>query len=375
MIRRPRVPRSRGVSRAAALEAAGVLARDSTVDAPTLAPPLCAPGGLLLVFRDKRGPFEIVTADGCLSASTLPVLAALRDTRVLKALTKCDMLLVCFSVADAAVLRALQLPSTTADGLDTIEGAGNAQLLKVFKLERPLPVPCFARAWSTKALATYFRGIHIEGLDERLAELDRSVTAPSASSAPAAPAAEAGAPPSAVRETAASTAPVAGDASPEEPAADGSAPRQPAAGRAVADADGDAGDEDDDDDDNDDDKARRRPGQGSSGGADARHLVGRRTRAGGAAALAGVEAAFGELDKAGDINDSRLVMWQPTEGELRYIERRRHAALGQESAPGGPQEPCRVAHVRALGQRAAGASSESGGRRSGRRPGVPAQGA
>ena len=38
------------------------------------------------------------------------------------------------------------------------------------------------------------------------------------------------------------------------------------------------------------------------------------------AALAGVEAAFGELDRAGDINDSRLVMWQPTEGELRHME-------------------------------------------------------
>lgn len=82
-------------------------------------PALTAPGGALLAFvAADDAPYEICTAQGCLSQTTLPVLAARRDlvTQTAAAAWE-DVFCVAFSMHDVIALRTLGVPAALATGL------------------------------------------------------------------------------------------------------------------------------------------------------------------------------------------------------------------------------------------------------------------
>jgi hypothetical protein len=95
-----------------------------------LNPVLTGPMGafLPLTATAKSDPFELLGAEGCVSGSTLPLLAAVKDFGVKTGVKAGQPLLIAFGVPDCAVLTAAELPCTTANGLARL---GDPQLKSV----------------------------------------------------------------------------------------------------------------------------------------------------------------------------------------------------------------------------------------------------
>jgi hypothetical protein len=102
----------------AALEVAGVLDR-SPEGQPRLHPNLCEPGGTIVALRagPRLPPFELLTAAGCVSGRTVPVLAALADAFTQERRRPLGTIFAPVRIADVALLRALGLPATLGTGL------------------------------------------------------------------------------------------------------------------------------------------------------------------------------------------------------------------------------------------------------------------
>ena len=91
---------------------------------------------ILCPLRKEQGsnPFDLVTADGCLSGR-LPVCAALEDARMRTAIRKAyDAILAVFSLADLAVLRLASLPVMLASGLPMLGGQALDEFCQAFRI-------------------------------------------------------------------------------------------------------------------------------------------------------------------------------------------------------------------------------------------------
>jgi hypothetical protein len=102
------------------LVAAGVAQSDAN---HVLTPSAALQAGTPLVFqcfRDGEVPLAVLTSSGMLSGNDLPIEAAFADAVTCIALRRVEKLFVAFSLEDVAVLRALELPATTAFGLERL---------------------------------------------------------------------------------------------------------------------------------------------------------------------------------------------------------------------------------------------------------------
>jgi hypothetical protein len=92
-------------------------------------PRLDTEDGVALVLRDAKGrPCDLLTSAGAISGR-LPLFALLDDVRWTQALDHVHRVFVVFSMADAAVLRALGFAAVPAFGLDRLNRSGLQQLL------------------------------------------------------------------------------------------------------------------------------------------------------------------------------------------------------------------------------------------------------
>jgi hypothetical protein len=115
------------------LQAAGVIDRlpDGNV---CLHPQLCDPAGAIIALRAEgaEAPFELLTAAGCLSRRTLPLLATLGDARTAQEAQQTGYLLASFQIQEVALLRALGFPATLCTGLDNLSFDQLGSLDEVF---------------------------------------------------------------------------------------------------------------------------------------------------------------------------------------------------------------------------------------------------
>ncbi|MCA9114034.1 MAG: hypothetical protein KDA79_03045 [Planctomycetaceae bacterium] len=109
-----------------ALEQSGVVVFDrSGSGEPVLNPAVVGRDAVLVALRGSEGapPFELLTAAGNLSGTSLPVEAVLDDEPTSRMLLEFnDNLCVGFTIADVAALRAAGVPATLATGLDDLSG-------------------------------------------------------------------------------------------------------------------------------------------------------------------------------------------------------------------------------------------------------------
>src|SRR5439155_940334 len=101
-----------------ALEAAGVIQRLPDGEL-RLHPGLCDPRAVIVALRPSPAmpPFELLTAAGCLSGRTLPLLASLRDSVTEWGRKKIHTVFAVSQIEDVALLRALGVPATLSSGL------------------------------------------------------------------------------------------------------------------------------------------------------------------------------------------------------------------------------------------------------------------
>ncbi|MBC8355317.1 MAG: hypothetical protein H8E66_25350 [Planctomycetes bacterium] len=79
------------------------------------------PAEYVVALRKKEGaaPFDVLTAEGCLSQTRWPAIASLEDLSIRAALADSDnRLLVCFDMLELVVCRSIGLPASLAVGLD-----------------------------------------------------------------------------------------------------------------------------------------------------------------------------------------------------------------------------------------------------------------
>lgn len=98
---------------------------------------VCDPAGAIIALRAEaaEAPFELLTAAGCLSGRTVPLLATLDDARTVEQTKQSGYLFASFHIQEVALLRALGFAATLATGmqalsfdqlcsLDTVYGEG-----------------------------------------------------------------------------------------------------------------------------------------------------------------------------------------------------------------------------------------------------------
>ena len=104
----------------------------------TLSPSLCDSEGVVLALRASRNrpPFDLMVDSGCVSQRLLPICAILGDGRMRDVVAKPNRpLCVAFSMADAAVLLSMGLPTAVASGLSEVELADLELLRRCFQLD------------------------------------------------------------------------------------------------------------------------------------------------------------------------------------------------------------------------------------------------
>jgi hypothetical protein len=103
------------------LQAAGVIDRlpDGNL---CLHKQLCDPAGAIIALRAEgaEAPFELLTAAGCLSRRSLPLLATLDDARTAHQAQQTGHLFASFQIQEVALLRALGFPATLCTGLQAL---------------------------------------------------------------------------------------------------------------------------------------------------------------------------------------------------------------------------------------------------------------
>jgi hypothetical protein len=103
-----------------------------------LNPLLAGDGTVVIPLHETAAspPFDLMTGGGCVSGRELPVLAVMRDARMLKMIeqTEENILCVAMSAADAAILLSLNIPATVATGFAELNLEGFWQLRTRFQL-------------------------------------------------------------------------------------------------------------------------------------------------------------------------------------------------------------------------------------------------
>lgn len=102
--------------------------------AVSLKPALRDPDGVVVALRGRRGaPFDLLTADGCVSGRRLPALAALRDRWYRRALARFEgnLVVACTPAALAAYVAA-GVPAVPAGGLAEVGGTRILALARRF---------------------------------------------------------------------------------------------------------------------------------------------------------------------------------------------------------------------------------------------------
>jgi hypothetical protein len=126
----------------AALLHAGVALRKPGTNRLVFSRQLTDTDNRLVVLRGVDGvPYDLLTDNGCLTQSELPLTACLRDRFTLDARSNWEYLFICDTVSDAAVLRSLGLPTTTFAGLQQLSGqplANFCDLCQIDSVHEPI---------------------------------------------------------------------------------------------------------------------------------------------------------------------------------------------------------------------------------------------